>query len=191
VVGVTPNLPDRNRPGVPAVRPTWLIPLACWPGLPAIVWSATAATHTTCRNVLVGALVPGRIHGSEPAVRRAVYTAADLAYRHANYSPDAYGIAYNTARALGAGPARARELAEQAARQRRRPVTFRAAKGPVAPYGGRAFACPHPGHARRHRGRPSGPAGAAARSSAGSVPALGSGRLRAAAQAGGVGICYG
>jgi hypothetical protein len=41
-VGVTPNLPDRNRPGVPAVRPTWLIPLACWPGLPAIVWSATA-----------------------------------------------------------------------------------------------------------------------------------------------------
>jgi hypothetical protein len=94
--------------------------LACWLGLPAIVWSATAATYTTCRNAVVGALAPGRIHGSEPAVRRAVDAAADLAYRHANYSPDAYGdaydIAYNTARALGVGPARARELAEQAAR---------------------------------------------------------------------------
>jgi hypothetical protein len=101
---------------LPAVRVSWLIPLARRLGLSAIVWSATAATHTTCRNTLVGALAPGRIHGSEPAVRRAVDAAADLAYRHANYSPDAYDLAYNTARALGASPARARELAEQAAR---------------------------------------------------------------------------
>ena len=101
----------------PAVRPSWLIPLACWLGLSVIVWPVTAATY---RNALVGALAPARIHGSEPAVCRAVYAAADLMYRHSNYSPDAYDdaydVAYNTARALGAGRARARELAEQAAR---------------------------------------------------------------------------
>ena len=96
---------------LPAVRVSWLIPLGRRLGLPAIVWPATAATCTTCRNTLVGALAPRRIYGSEPTVRRAVYAAADLAYRHANYSPDVYGLAYNTARALGANPARARELA--------------------------------------------------------------------------------
>jgi hypothetical protein len=57
---------------------------------------------------------------SEAAVSRAVRAAADHVYRHSNYSPDPYGDAYdaafNTARALGAGPAHARELAEQAAR---------------------------------------------------------------------------
>jgi hypothetical protein len=42
------------------VRVFWLIPLACWLGLSAIVWSATDAAYTTCRNALVGALDPGQ-----------------------------------------------------------------------------------------------------------------------------------
>lgn len=42
-----------------AVRRSWLIPLACWLGLSAIVWSATDSAYSTCRNALVGALDSG------------------------------------------------------------------------------------------------------------------------------------